>query len=259
MKRINLCGVEVDPISLTESVAAIGAAVAQKLNVYVVTPNIDHIVKLQKDVEFQKIYRQAFLSVADGVPLLWASRFLGTPLKGRVNGTDLMVSLCALSAEKGYKVFFLGGRPGAAEKAKEKLEKKFQGVNIVGCYCPPLGFEKKAGENLKILDMIKKTMPDILFVGLGAPKQEKWIYQWRGELDVPVSIGIGVSFELLGEMLLRAPLWMQKTGLEWLWRLMIEPGRLWKRYLIDDPLFFKMILKQRFEYQSKRLEWAKGI
>jgi N-acetylglucosaminyldiphosphoundecaprenol N-acetyl-beta-D-mannosaminyltransferase len=114
MKRITLCGVEIDPISLDDTVAAVDSAISRKQNVFVVTPNIDHVVKLQKDPHFQEIYRQAFLSVADGVPLLWASRFLGTPLKGRVNGTDLMVSLCGLAPKKNYKVFFLGGRPGAA-------------------------------------------------------------------------------------------------------------------------------------------------
>jgi len=258
MKRITLCGVEIDPISLDDTVAAVDSAISRKQNVFVVTPNIDHVVKLQKDPHFQEIYRQAFLSVADGVPLLWASRFLGTPLKGRVNGTDLMVSLCGLAPKKNYKVFFLGGRPGAAEKAKEKIEIRYPGVKIVGCYSPAFGFEKNDAENAKIADMIKTAAPDILFVGLGAPKQEKWIFNWYQELMVPVSIGIGVSFELLGEMILRAPLWMQKTGLEWLWRLMIEPGRLWKRYLIDDPLFFKLVLKQRFECRTRRLDWAEG-
>jgi N-acetylglucosaminyldiphosphoundecaprenol N-acetyl-beta-D-mannosaminyltransferase len=259
MSRVSLCGVEIDRISLTESVDCIDSAISRKQNVFVVTPNIDHLVKLQKDFEFQEIYRRAFLSVADGVPLVWASRFLGIPLKGRVNGTDLMVSLCALSAEKGHKVFFLGGRPGAAKKAKVKLESQFPKIKIVGCYAPPLGFEKKAKENLKIHQMIKKAGPDILFVGFGAPKQEKWIYNSYKELNVPVSIGIGVSFELIGGMLLRAPVWMQKSGLEWLWRLISEPRRLWKRYLIDDMQFLRMILKQKFEFRPKNLDLAKGI
>jgi N-acetylglucosaminyldiphosphoundecaprenol N-acetyl-beta-D-mannosaminyltransferase len=259
MSRVNLCGIEIDPISMSETIASIDIAISEKYNVFVVTPNIDHLVKLQKDRQFREIYRQAYLSVADGVPLVWASKFLGTPLKGRVNGTDLMVALCGLAAKKEYKVFFLGGRPGAAKKAKEKLELRFPGVKIVGCYSPPFGFENNLKENTVIVDMIKKAEPDILFVGLGAPKQEKWIFSWYQELKVPVSIGIGVSFELLGEMILRAPLWMQKAGLEWFWRLLIEPGRLWKRYLIDDPLFFKMILKQKFDVRPRSLDLAKGM
>jgi N-acetylglucosaminyldiphosphoundecaprenol N-acetyl-beta-D-mannosaminyltransferase len=250
MIRIPLFGIGIDAISFSECISTIEKAVTDKMNVFVVTPNVDHLMKLRHDQEFRAIYRQAFLSVADGVPLLWAMRFLGTPLKGRINGTDLLVSLTELSARKGYSVFFLGGRPGAAEKAKVRLEQTCPGVRIAGCYAPPLGFENDPVENAKIRDMIKAASPDLLFVGFGAPKQEKWIYNWHKELNVPVSIGIGVSFELIAGMISRAPVWMQKNGFEWFWRLLAEPGRLWKRYLVDDLRFFPMILREKIARAS---------
>lgn len=153
--------------------------------------------------------------------------------------------LCERATRKGYRLFFLGGRPGAARMAKERLERKFPSISIVGTHCPPFGFERDARENEKIEAMIRSVSPDILLVGLGAPKQEKWIYRHHKRLDVPVSIGVGASFEFLAGMVKRAPQWMQGTGLEWFWRLMMEPGRLWKRYLIRDMRFFHLILRQK--------------
>jgi len=199
---------------------------------YVVTPNADHLLQLQKDKLFQEIYNNAFLSVPDGVPLVWASKFLKKPLKERVNGTDLFEALCKVSAEKGFKVFLLGGRETAAEAASKVLKDKYKNLNVCGFYCPPLGFEKDTKELQKINEMIKQAKPDILFVGLGAPKQEKWIYKQYKELNVPVSVGIGGSFELVSGVVQRAPVWMQKAGLEWFYRLIKEPKRLWKRYII---------------------------
>lgn len=212
---------------------------------YVVTPNADHILQLQHDKDFQEIYRKAFLSVPDGVSLLWASKILGTPLKERVNGTDLFEKLCEKAAEKKLKVFLLGGRLGAAFKASEILSSRHSTIEICGTYCPPMGFEKNHDEMMRINEVIQSANPDILFVGLGAPKQEKWIYSNYEKLKVPISVGIGVSFELVAGMVKRAPLWMQKTGLEWLFRLIVEPKRLWKRYVKGNPAFILLILKQK--------------
>ncbi|BAU06853.1 glycosyl transferase, WecB/TagA/CpsF family [Fischerella sp. NIES-3754] len=166
-------------------------------------------------------------------------------LKGRVNGTDLFEKLCAIAAEKQLKIFLLGGRPGASDKAKEVLEKRHPNLQIVGTYCPPYGFESQPEELAIINSKIREAKPDILFVGLGSPKQEYWIYGNYKTLNVPISIGIGVSFELVGSMVKRAPLWMQKSGLEWFFRLLMEPQRLWKRYILGNPLFVWLVLKQR--------------
>jgi len=146
--------------------------------------------------------------------------------------------------------FFLGGRPGAAVKSAEVLRNKYSNIQIVGEYSPPFGFENDKFENEKIVRTIKEVHPDIVFVGLGAPKQEKWIFSHYKELNVPVCIGVGVTFEYISGMVKRAPIWMQKTGLEWLWRLLSEPKRLWKRYLVDAMVFFWMVLKQKMNYRA---------
>jgi N-acetylglucosaminyldiphosphoundecaprenol N-acetyl-beta-D-mannosaminyltransferase len=202
-------------------------------------------MKLQNDAEFRQIYDNASLVLADGMPLIWASKFLGTSLKEKISGSDLFPKLCKVAAEKGYRLFFMGGRPGAALKAAEVLRDRYPDIQIVGTYSPPFGFENDREENDKIVRAIKNAKPDILFVGLGAPKQEKWIYKYRNDYQVPMSIGVGVSFEFVSGMVKRAPLWMQRVGLEWFWRLMMEPKRLWKRYLVDDPVFFWLVLKQK--------------
>ncbi|WP_353931686.1 WecB/TagA/CpsF family glycosyltransferase [Okeanomitos corallinicola TIOX110] len=244
--RINICGVEIDKYNFDEVVEKIiNHCLAQGKPEYVVTPNAMHILSLQQDADFRDIYRRAFLVVPDGVSLLWAAKFLKTPLNGRVNGTDLFEQLCAIASEKGLKVFLLGGRPGAAEKAQEVLQNRHPNLAIVGTYCPEYGFENRPEELDLINSKIKATAPDILFVGLGAPKQEKWIANHYLSLQIPVSLGIGVSFELVANMVNRAPVWMQKAGLEWLFRLLVEPQRLWKRYVLGNPAFIWLVLKQR--------------
>lgn len=244
--RINICGVGIDKYNFDRVLEQIVEhALAGKPPEYVVTPNAMHIISLQKDRLFREIYRQAFLVVPDGVSLIWAAQFLNTPLNGRVNGTDLFEQLCAAAATRGLKVFLLGGRAGAADAAREILEARHPDLKIVGTHCPPYGFESQSIELASINFKIKSAQPDLLFVGLGAPKQEKWIAANYQELSVPISVGIGVSFELVANMVSRAPVWMQKTGLEWLFRLIVEPGRLWKRYIIGNPLFILLVLKQR--------------
>ncbi len=243
--KVMIAGVGIDNMSMAEALFLVEELVRRRELSYIVTPNTDHIIKLQKDTEFQKIYREAACVLPDGMPLLWAGRFLRTPLKERVTGSDLVPRICERAAQKGYRLFFLGGRPGAAQKAKERLLGRFPPINIAGVYAPPFGFERHPEENKKIEKIIREAAPDILLVGLGAPKQEKWIYMHRKELGVPVSIGVGVTFEFIAGMVKRAPYWMQRSGMEWLWRLMMEPRRLWRRYLIEDMEFFRLILAQK--------------
>ncbi|MBV9389134.1 MAG: WecB/TagA/CpsF family glycosyltransferase [Chroococcidiopsidaceae cyanobacterium CP_BM_ER_R8_30] len=250
--RTNIGGINIDRFSIDEVVERIAEhALLAAAPEYVVTPNAHHILILQKDAHFQEIYSKAFLVVPDGVSLLWAAKFLQMPLKGRVNGTELFERLCRVAAEKRLRVFLLGGRPGAAEKARENLQERYPGLKIVGTYCPSYGFESKPAELAQINFKIKAAVPDILFVGLGAPKQEYWIYANHQELGVPISVGIGVSFELVANIVKRAPIWMQKIGLEWFFRLMVEPHRLWKRYIIGNPLFIWLVLKQWLKLYSK--------
>ena len=245
MNNIEILGTLISNFTMNEAVKIIEELAKERKQAFVVTPNVDHIVRLQNDKEFKQIYKNAALVLTDGMPILWAARFLGTPLKEKISGSDLVPEICKLAERKGYKLFFLGGRPGAAQRAKEKLEEKFPFIKIVGAYAPSFGFENYPGEDEKIVKLIKESSPDILLVGLGTPKQEKWIYRHYKDLNVPVSIGVGATFEFIAGVIKRAPRWMQKSGLEWLWRLMREPERLWKRYLIDDMKFFWLVFLQR--------------
>ena len=241
--KVIICDVTIDNISFDETIDKIREFINKKHRGFVVTPNVDHVTKLQSDSCFRKIYEEAALVVADGMPLIWASRIIGTPLKERISGVDLLVRLAEVAGRKGYGIFFLGGRPGAALKASETLKSRFSNLRIAGIYSPPYGFEEDSNEEDKIIRMINDSKADILFVGLGAPKQEKWIYEHYRQLNVYVSLGIGVSFELVSGLVKRAPIWMQKAGLEWFWRLIMEPRRMWRRYLIDDMKFFWLLIK----------------
>lgn len=244
-ERVDLCGVAIDNVTMDDAVDRILYMARQNQPSFVVTPNVDHIVQLQKSAEFCEVYRRAALVVPDGMPLLWAGRFLGTPFREKVSGSDLLPALCPGAAAHGLSLFLLGGRPGSAESSRARLEREFPGIRIAGTYCPPVGFDKDPQENAKAIQAVRSARPDILLVGLGTPKQEFWIARHVSELGVPVSIGVGATFEFLAGIVRRAPEWMQRAGLEWFWRLLAEPRRLWRRYLIKDPIFFWYVLRQK--------------
>lgn len=221
---------------------------------YVVTPNAQHLLLLSRDSRFQQTYNNAFLAVADGVPLIWASRLLGTPLPERVNGTDLVVALCEQAEKNHLRLFFLGGRPGAAQTAAMIMNQRFSRLETIEYYCPSNGFENNQKLADEVIDRVRRARPDLLFVGLGAPKQEYWMEQNCKRVGVPLSIGIGGSFELIAGILPRAPRWVQRCGLEWLFRLFIEPKRLWKRYLVGNAVFVWLVLTQLASQQ-----WARSV
>jgi N-acetylglucosaminyldiphosphoundecaprenol N-acetyl-beta-D-mannosaminyltransferase len=244
--KVNIGGAQIDSYSFDEVVdLVVERAIAKTTPAYVVTPNAQHINNLQQDDLFQEIYSKAFLAIPDGMSIVWAAKFLGTPLNGKVSGSNLFEKLCEIGSSKPLKIFLLGGRRQAAERAAKILEHRYPGLNIVGTYCPPYGFERDRREVDFINRQILDAAPDLLFVGLGSPKQEKWIYANYQQLKVPVAIGVGVSFEFVAGMVKRAPRWMQNCGLEWLFRLLVEPTRLWRRYVIGNPLFILLVLRQK--------------
>ena len=226
MSRIKFLNTEVDNLTMNEAVQKIEQLILNKKPSYVVTPNIDHIVKLETDKEFQEVYKEADLILTDGMPLIWISKLKKNPIKEKVSGSDLFPEVCKLAANKGYKVFLLGAAEGVAAKAAENLKLKYKGLNIVGTYSPSYGFEKNEYEIQQIIKMIKEVKPDILAVGLGAPKQEKFLYKYRNQLNVPVVLAIGASIDFEAGNVNRAPKWMQHIGLEWFYRLCKEPKRM---------------------------------
>lgn len=245
MNRMKFLNIEIDNLSMQESIEAIDKLIQRRIPSYVVTPNVDHIVKLETDKEFQKVYREADLILTDGMPLVWISKLKDNPIKEKVSGSDLFPEVCKMAAKKKYKVFLLGAAEGVAEKAAENLKKKNSGLDIVGTYSPSYGFENKKIEINKIIDIINQAKPDILAVGLGAPKQEKFIFKYKNELNVPISLAIGASIDFEAGNILRAPKWMQDSGLEWFYRLCKEPRRMFKRYIIDDLKIIKIAMKYR--------------
>lgn len=245
MSRIKFLNTEVDNLTMDEAIERIEQLILEKKPSYVVTPNVDHIVKLEDDEEFQNVYKEADLILTDGMPLIWISNFKGIKIKEKLSGSDLFPKVCDLASKKGYKVFLLGAAEGVAAKAAESLKDKYDGLNVVGTYSPSYGFEKNKEEIEKIIEMINTVKPDVLAVGLGAPKQEKFLYNYKNRLNVPVSLAIGASIDFEAGNINRAPKWMQSSGLEWFYRLCKEPKRMFKRYIIDDMKIAKLVIKYK--------------
>lgn len=214
---------------------------------YVVTPNMQHIALLEEDSCLRRIYTEAAFVLPDGVSLLLAARVLGQRIPQRIAGVDMLQALCRQAAREGLRIFLLGGRSGSAEKAAAKLRAQYHGLIVSGTCCPPLGFEKDPCQQNDIEARIRAARPHFLFVAFGAPKQEYWMYEHAYQLGVPVTMGVGGSFEMVGEVIARAPTWLQKVGLEWLYRLVREPRRLWKRYLTGVIQFSRIVMRQRLK------------
>lgn len=220
----------------------------QKSNVphHVVTGNLDHLYRLQSDADFKRSYEAASLVLADGMPIVWLSKILrlngSDELSERVAGSDLFWELGRISQSHGVRIFLLGGVEGAADGAKKALEKAYPGCDICGTYCPPFETFNTQEEQDEILRRVRAASPDILLVAFGAPKQEKWIHANKHLLGVPVSIGVGGSFEMACGIARRAPKIYQQLGLEWAYRLMQDPARLYDRYVRHDLPFLATLL-----------------
>lgn len=245
MTRMRLMNTEIDNLKMDETLDAIDSLIKEDNCSYVVTPNVDHIVQLEKDEELKRVYENASLILTDGKPLIWISNWYKTPIKEKISGSDLFPRVCELAAKKGYTMYLLGAAEGVADKAAKNLMDKYKGLNIVGTYSPPFGFEKDKVELKKIERQIQEVHPDILIVGLGCPKQEKYMYHHCKELDVPISFGLGASIDFEAGNIKRAPRWMSEHGLEWLYRITQDPKRLAKRYLVDDMKIISIARKYR--------------
>ena len=245
MARIKFMNTNIDNLTMAETLHEIDKLIQKKNCSYVVTPNVDHIVRLEKDKELQKVYKNASLILTDGKPLIWISKWYKTPIKEKISGSDLFPRVCQLAANKNYTMYLLGAAEGVADTATRNLMKKYPGLNIVGTYSPPFGFEKNEQEMNKIKTQIQDVHPDILIVGLGCPKQEKFMYYHCKELGVPISFGLGASIDFEAGNIKRAPKWMSNHGLEWLYRFSKEPKRLFKRYFVDDLKIIQVARKYR--------------
>ncbi len=241
---VELFGLRFHNLDLDGAVDCIEVLLRGNKRGLVLTPNTDHIVKLSRDSSFQEAYGHGVMIVADGAPVVWASRLLGKPLKARVAGAALLPAICERAAQRGWKLYFLGGKPGVASHAATRLTKQFHGLNVVGTYAPPFGFELDRAECQHIITRVREARPDILFVGVGAPKQEKWSAAHLEALGVPLICCTGAAFDFAAGVVRRAPPWMQRSGLEWMFRLLQEPKRLWRRYLVDFVGFIPIVMSE---------------
>lgn len=245
MARIKFMNTEIDNLTMDETLQTIEYLIKENRGAYVVTPNVDHIVQLETNDELKIAYKNASLILTDGKPLIWISKWYRTPIKEKISGADLFPRLCRMSAEKGYRMFFLGAAEGVAAKAAQNLAREYKGLQVVGTYSPPYGFENDLLELGKIKRMIQGANPHILIVGLGCPKQEKFMYAHCNELGVPISFGLGASFDFEAGNIRRCPKWISDIGFEWAYRITQDPKRLAKRYFVDDRKILILAFKYR--------------
>jgi N-acetylglucosaminyldiphosphoundecaprenol N-acetyl-beta-D-mannosaminyltransferase len=244
---VNLLGTRVDRVRRFALEEWIEAFMESGDPHQIITANLDFVAIARRRPAFARVIDSADLVLCDGKPLQWASQLQGYPLPERVTGMDLVLTTARLSAGQGYSIFLLGAAEGVAERAARKLDEMFPGVRIAGCYSPPQA-EFTPDEDAHIVRMIRQARPDALFVALGAPRQDEWIHTHLSELDVQLCAGIGGVFNFLAGETKRAPEWMQNMGMEWVFRLMQEPSRLWRRYLLNDiPIFGELVLQQLTE------------
>lgn len=243
--RMKFLNTYIDNLTMNEAIKETDRLIREKKHAYVVTPNMDHIVLLEKDELFKEIYDNANLILTDGKPLLWIAKSQGTPIKEKISGSDFFPEICKLAAKNEYKIYILGAAEGVADKAADKLKTKFKGLQVVGTYSPPLGFEKDEEKIRSIIDRINESGANILAVALGSPKGEKFIYKIRENIDTSLSISIGATIDFEAGNVKRAPKWMSNVGLEWLFRITQDPGRLIKRYWNDAISIIPIIRKYR--------------
>ena len=245
MKYLNgptctILNVQVDNLSMSEAISQIHYG-------FIVTPNVDHLVQLQKDEEFFNAYQSADYQFCDSQILIQISRFLGTPIREKITGSDFFPMFCEFHRDNPkIRIFLLGGASNSPDLAARHINDRFGNEIIVGGYSPPFGFEYDLNECAQIIKLIKESGATVLAVGVGAPKQEKWIAKYRTQLpSISIFMAIGATIDFEAGNLRRAPYWTQRIGLEWLYRLLSEPKRLWRRYLVNDPQIFWLVLKQR--------------
>lgn len=244
--KITLFGMSIDSLDMKSSVDTLlkwCQTPRERSCLYVVTPNVDHAVMYQSNPALREAYADASLVLADGAPVVWASRLLGRTLPERVAGSDLAPALFKRANAEGVslKVFLLGAAPGVAERAAANIVNRWPETEIVGTLSPPMGFERDAAENERIVAAVAAAQPDLLIVGLGAPKQELWVHSQAPRLEAKVALCVGATIDFLAGERSRAPRWMRRVGLEWLHRLSSEPGRLAKRYARDAWVFPQLI------------------
>jgi N-acetylglucosaminyldiphosphoundecaprenol N-acetyl-beta-D-mannosaminyltransferase len=235
-------GVPLTPFTIRQTVTAIAGLIQAAQPAYLITANVHYALLSEQNSDLQLINARAAFILADGAPLVWASRWMGSPLPERVAGSDLIFELSADAAKKGHRLFLLGGTDGVAEKAARRLRALYPGLDVVSTECPSL-HEMRPTDEQALIDRIRAARPHVLLVAFGQPKGERWIYRHLAELGVAVNIQVGASLDFAAGRIRRAPRWMQRSGLEWAFRLGLEPRRLLLRYVRDAWFIARMLAR----------------
>ncbi|MHA8090257.1 WecB/TagA/CpsF family glycosyltransferase [Aquirufa antheringensis] len=250
--KVDILGTPVSSLRMDELFRDWETVIKEGKKVQVCITPVNSILAARATARVQEIYQHADYVLCDGVPVKWASNFLGDPIKERITGLDVLPRIFPFAASKNFSIFLLGASPGVAETLKTVMEAKHPGVKVVGTFVPPFRAVFSDEENEEMIKAINAVKPDILLVSLTAPKQDIWIAENLAKLDTHLAIGIGGAFEVAAGMIQRAPLWMQKSGLEWFFRFLQEPKRMFRRYFVEAPVFIPLIIQQKISTRFGR-------
>jgi N-acetylglucosaminyldiphosphoundecaprenol N-acetyl-beta-D-mannosaminyltransferase len=251
--RANILGVGVSAVNMEMALHTVEDWISRRETHYVCVTGVHGVMESQRDEKLRHIHNVAGLVTPDGMPLVWLSRLIGFRQVARVYGPDLMLTGCERFAERGYRHFFYGGAPGVADKLVVRLKSRFPGLQVAGTDSPPFR-PLTPQEDQAVVERINVARPDIVWVGISTPMQEHWMAEHVGRLSAPVLVGVGAAFDFHAGLKKQAPRWMQNSGLEWFFRLLMEPRRLWRRYLTNNPRFLRLILLQALGRKPSGLE-----
>lgn len=249
-KKSNLMGCPIDRLDMDQTIFEAEQYIKNKMLCQHVVVNVAKLVAMQQDKGLKKIISNCDIINADGMPLVWASKILGNPLPCRVAGVDLFQELVEVCAAKAYKPYFFGAKQWVTEKMVDTFVEKYPNLEVAGFRN---GYYDKS-EELEIAENIRKSNADMLFVGFSSPMKENFLNTWMQKMEVPFCMGVGGSFDIVAGKTNRAPVWMQNVGLEWFYRIMQEPGRMWKRYAKTNPIFVWMVLKELIQRDVNKLK-----
>ncbi|NOT53793.1 MAG: WecB/TagA/CpsF family glycosyltransferase [Deltaproteobacteria bacterium] len=251
--RANILGVGVSAVNMDLALQTIDEWIVTRQSHYICVSGVHGVMESHRDEDLRCIHNSAGLVTPDGMPLVWLSRLMGFRHVDRVYGPDLLLATCARSVKRGYRHFFYGGGPGVVEKLTARLHERFPQLVIAGMFSPPF-HPLTPQEDQEISALINAANPDIIWVGLSTPKQERWMATHLGTTSAPVLIGVGAAFDFHAGLKVQAPHWVQRSGFEWAFRLLSEPRRLWRRYLMNNPAFMWLILLQALGWMSYTLD-----
>lgn len=241
-QRVDVLGVQISAINMDLAVTTLSDWLQTGESTYVCITGVHGVMECQRDPALLSILNSAGMTTPDGMPMVWASKWAGATQVDRVYGPDLMLEVCRMAADKGWRCFFYGGMPGVAERLAGILRERFPGLPVAGSYSPPFR-DLTLEEDAEVIELINRADVDLLWVGLSTPKQERWMSAHRDRLNSRVMLGVGAAFDINSGAVKQAPRLLQRSGLEWLFRLIQEPRRLWRRYLRNNPAFVMRILR----------------